>query len=57
MITADGKNVKLVGMYCDLMSDLANIIAAFVKSPDVNKDDVFEAIKAGVMVGLEDEHV
>lgn len=57
MVHADGEQVKMEGRYCDLLVDLANIVAAFVKSPDMKEDDVLDSIKAGVKVGLEEKDV
>lgn len=57
MVHADGENVRMEGRYCDLLVDLANIVAAYVKDPDMKEDDVLESIKAGVRVGLEEQNV
>lgn len=57
MVHADGRHVRMEGQYRDLLTDLANIVFAFVQSPDMKVDDVLESIRAGLEVGMEENNV
>lgn len=52
MVNADGMNVRMEGNYCDLMEDLAQIVASYVRSGEFDEDDILMAIKDGIKEGM-----
>lgn len=54
MVQANGMTVQMEGTYDELMEELAQIVASYVRTKELDEDDILLAIKEGIKGGLEE---